>query len=75
MLQGKETILGQILGTISGTIFGTILRQFQGQIWVNYKALFQLIEFNAPGHGLQTPREEIAFTAQPKIQSQIFRYG
>ena len=28
-------------------------------------------------HGLRTPREEIAFTAQPKIQSQsqIFRYG
>ena len=28
-------------------------------------------------HGLQTPREEIAFTAQPKIQSQSqsFRYG
>ena len=28
-------------------------------------------------HGLQTPREEIAFTARPKIQSQsqIFRYG
>ena len=29
------------------------------------------------GHGLRTPREEIAFTARPKIQSQseIFRYG
>ena len=28
-------------------------------------------------HGLRTPREEIAFTAQPKIQSQsqIFRYS
>ena len=28
-------------------------------------------------HGLRTPRQEIAFTAQPKIQSQsqIFRYG
>ena len=28
-------------------------------------------------HGLRTPRKEIAFTAQPKIQSQsqIFRYG
>ena len=28
-------------------------------------------------HGLRTPREEIAFTARPKIQSQsqIFRYG
>ena len=28
-------------------------------------------------HGLRTPREEIAYTARPKIQSQsqIFRYG
>ena len=28
-------------------------------------------------HGLRTPREQIAFTARPKIQSQsqIFRYG
>ena len=28
-------------------------------------------------HGLRTPREEIAFTARPKINSysQIFRYG
>ena len=28
-------------------------------------------------HGLRTPREDIAFTARPKIlsQSQIFRYG
>ena len=26
-------------------------------------------------HGLRTPREEITFTSQPKIQSQIFRYG
>ena len=28
-------------------------------------------------HGLRTPREEIAFTARPKIQSQsqTFRYG
>ena len=28
-------------------------------------------------HGLRTPREEMAFTAQPKIHShsQIFRYG
>ena len=28
-------------------------------------------------HGLRTPRQEIAFTARPKIQSQsqIFRYG
>ena len=28
-------------------------------------------------HGLRTPREEIAFTARPKIKSQfqIFRYG
>ena len=28
-------------------------------------------------HGLRTPREEVAFTSRPKIQSQsqIFRYG
>ena len=26
-------------------------------------------------HGLRTPREEIAFTARPKIHSQIFTYG
>ena len=34
-------------------------------------------ESHQPRHGLRTPREEIAFTARPKIQSQsqIFRYG
>ena len=34
-------------------------------------------ELNCPTHGLRTPREEIAFTARPKIHShsQIFRYG
>ena len=33
--------------------------------------------YNTHIHGLRTPREEIAFTAWPKIQSQsqIFRYG
>ena len=32
---------------------------------------------DSTNHGLRTPREEIAFTARPKIQSQsqIFRYG
>ena len=32
---------------------------------------------NQSTHGLRTPREEIAFTVRPKIQSQsqIFRYG
>ena len=30
---------------------------------------------NISDHGLRTPREEIAFTARPKIHSQIFRYG
>ena len=30
---------------------------------------------NSACHGLRKPREDIAFTAQPKIQSQIFRYG
>ena len=34
-------------------------------------------EVYTSGHGLRTPREEKAFTARPKIQSQslIFRYG
>ena len=34
-------------------------------------------ESNGLEHGLRTPREEKAFTARPKIQSQsqIFRYG
>ena len=34
-------------------------------------------KFDGFCHGLRTPREEIAFTARPKIhsQSQIFRYG
>ena len=37
----------------------------------------KLLYFNALVYGLRTPREEIAFTARPKIQSQsqIFRYG
>ena len=35
------------------------------------------INFHIVYHGLRTPREEIAFTARPKIQSQsqFFRYG
>ena len=35
------------------------------------------IDLHVHRHGLRTPREEIAFTARPKIQSQsqIFRYG
>ena len=35
------------------------------------------IAWHSCDHGLQTPREEIAFTARPKIHShsQIFRYG
>ena len=36
-----------------------------------------LVDSNQLKHGLRTPREEIAFTARPIIQSQsqIFRYG
>ena len=36
-----------------------------------------VITINTLRHGLRTPREEIAFTARPKIHShsQIFRYG
>ena len=38
--------------------------------------IYVLLSFsNNSQHGLQTPREEIAFTARPKIKSQIFRYG
>jgi hypothetical protein len=33
-----------------------------------------MCKFHGREHGLRTPREEKAFTAQPKIQSQIFRY-
>ena len=33
-----------------------------------------LVKFDLK-HGLRTPREEIAFTARPKIQSKIFRYS
>ena len=38
---------------------------------------FFIIKTYQANHGLRTPREEIAFTARPKIQSesQIFRYG
>ena len=41
------------------------------------KAVKRLQEGIESVHGLQMPREEIAFTARPKIQSQsqIFRYG
>jgi hypothetical protein len=46
----------------------------------NWKKIIQFGKkswINMPFHGLRTPREEIAFTLQPKIQSQsqIFRYG
>ena len=36
-----------------------------------------LVTIYTTAHGLRTPREEISFTARPKIQSQsqIFRYG
>ena len=38
---------------------------------------FRFLHFSGWTHGLRTPREEIAFTARPKIHShfQIFRYG
>ena len=37
----------------------------------------KFLVYNRLMHGLRTPREEIAFAARPKIQSQsqIFRYG
>ena len=36
-----------------------------------------MLKQDESSHGLRTPREEIAFTARPKIQfqSQIFRHG
>ena len=36
-----------------------------------------MVDMDQHTHGLRTPREEIAFTARPKIHShsQIFRYG
>ena len=37
------------------------------------KAVKRLQEGIESVHGLQMPREEIAFTARPKIHSQIFR--
>ena len=39
--------------------------------------LYWLFSLNQFKHGLRTPREEITFTARPKIHShsQIFRYG
>ena len=47
--------------------------------WIIYCfAAIQLLKnHNGTSHGLWTPREEIAFTARPKIQSQsqIFGYG
>ena len=49
-------------------------------IWFYYlistNELYSVLVDN-PNHGLRTPREEIAFTARPKIHShsQIFRYG
>ena len=41
------------------------------------KNTFQHCDLHRQRHGLRTPREEIAFTARPKIHShsQIFRYG
>ena len=43
--------------------------------WI--KLDFRYAKFHACSHGLRTPREEIAFNARPKIQSQsqIFRYS
>ena len=46
--------------------------------WVNStQSLTKKNNLHPTTHGLRTPREEIAFTARPKIQSQsqIFRYG
>ena len=39
--------------------------------------IFEFLALDTYWHGLQTPGEEISFTARPKINShsQIFRYG
>ena len=53
-------------------MFSTILKN-----WFHWEHIsLQFLEL-AFMHGLRTPREEIAFTARQKIQSQsqIFRYG
>ena len=44
---------------------------------VSFFTYFVLFSLYHQSHGLRTPREEIAFTEWPKIQSQsqIFRYG
>ena len=44
--------------------------------YIPYAPHYNLL-LNTNHHGLRTPREEIAFTARPKTQSQsqIFRYG
>ena len=43
----------------------------------NKQQNFEGLDLNVFEHGLRTPREEVAFTARPKTQSQsqIFRYG
>ena len=63
------------MSSLSIYFLHTILEtsDFFFQIWAVGRKGF----FNSQLHGLRTPREEIAFTARPKIHShsQIFRYG
>ena len=63
------------MSSLSIYFLHTILEtsDFFFQIW----AVGRIGFFNSQLHGLRTPREEIAFTARPKIHSpsQIFRYG
>ena len=46
-------------------------------IFCNSRYIFEMSNLQYSNHGLRTPRDEIAFTARPKIQSQSksFRYS
>ena len=66
--------------TVTRCYFYLPARLFENFLGYSKYIFFNLKAFNClfrPKHGLRTPREEIAFTARPKIHShsQIFRYG
>ena len=62
---------------IVNNIFLTIVRNSHRVSLLHFFIFLDIQAFYHIKHGLRTPREEIAFTAQPKIHShsQIFRYG
>ena len=61
----------------SNFVFPTLGTNIWSQRGYIEKSQTSYLLFDSAGHGLRTPREEVAFTARPKIQSQsqIFRYG